>query len=269
MAGMVFTSSFWDDVRGLSIKWRLLSHFLAAGLILYFASPGLHAWWMLVILLFGIVWSSNLFNFMDGADGMAGGMALSGFLFYGLAALGQDNVPIALESLSIATASLAFLLFNFQPARIFMGDAGAIPLGFLAASLGLHGWAQHAWPSWFPLLVFLPFIADSTVTLIKRLTKGESLLEAHRSHYYQRLILMGWSHRKLALWAYGLMIVAGISATIGLTLSLQNLLGTFIFWFCLIGLIMICIDRKWQRFAKTHNQAVVTDFFQHKPESIE
>jgi len=110
----------------------------------------------LVVALFAVAvgWMANLYNFMDGADGMAGGMALIGFSVYALAAAVGGAPAFALVNLCVAAAALGFLVFNFPPARVFMGDAGSIPLGFLAGALGLQGWAQDLWPLWFPLVVF-------------------------------------------------------------------------------------------------------------------
>jgi len=117
-----------------------------------------------------------------------------------------------LVAASIAAAAAAFLVFNFDPARIFLGDAGSTTLGFLAAGLGLIGWRSGTWPLGVPLLVFSPFIVDASVTLAKRMARGEKFWQAHRSHYYQRLVLSGWSHRKTAVAEYGVMIVCGLCA---------------------------------------------------------
>jgi UDP-N-acetylmuramyl pentapeptide phosphotransferase/UDP-N-acetylglucosamine-1-phosphate transferase len=95
----------------------------------------------------------------------------------------------------VAAAAAGFLCFNFHPARIFMGDVGSVPLGFTAGALGLVGWRSGAWPLWFPLLVFAPFILDATVTLLRRALRGEKVWQAHRSHYYQRMVQMGLGHR--------------------------------------------------------------------------
>ena len=95
-----------------------------------------------------------------------------------------------------------FLAFNVPPARMFMGDVGAVPLGFPAAALGALGIALGRWPAWFPVLVFLPFVADATVTLARRALAGERVFEAHRGHYYQRLWQLGAGHRgTLAVYA--------------------------------------------------------------------
>jgi UDP-N-acetylmuramyl pentapeptide phosphotransferase/UDP-N-acetylglucosamine-1-phosphate transferase len=119
-----------------------------------------------------------------------------------------------LVSASIAAAAAAFLLFNFHPARIFLGDAGSTTLGFLAAGLGLTGWHYGVWSLWVPLLVFSPFIVDASVTLARRLMRGEKFWQAHRSHYYQRLVLSGWSHRRTALAEYGVMVCCGCGALV-------------------------------------------------------
>ncbi|MDH5668420.1 MAG: hypothetical protein OEY86_10445, partial [Nitrospira sp.] len=122
------------------------------------------------------------------------------------------NLPLMLVTVSVASAAGAFLLFNTHPARIFLGDAGSTTLGFLAAGLGLIGWQNGTWPLGVPLLIFSPFIVDASVTLTRRMVRGEKFWQAHRSHYYQRLALAGWGHRKTALAEYALMTLCGIGA---------------------------------------------------------
>ena len=201
--------SFLDDIIGLPIIGRLLVHFVAAGgaaasLLLNDTGVG----WVLLAIV-AIVWMTNLYNFMDGMDGLAGGMALFGFGFYALAGVLSGHLPFAFTNAVIAAAAGAFLLFNFHPARIFMGDAGSTLLGFLAACLGLVGWQLGIWTLWFPGLVFSPFIVDATVTLTRRLLRGEKIWRPHREHYYQRLVLSGWGHRRTVLAEYGVMVLCG------------------------------------------------------------
>jgi UDP-GlcNAc:undecaprenyl-phosphate GlcNAc-1-phosphate transferase len=201
--------SFLDDIIGLPIIGRLLVHFVAAG----GAAAGLllnRTGVVLVLLaVVAIVWMTNLYNFMDGMDGLAGGMALFGFGFYALAGVLSGHLPFAVTNAAIAAAAGAFLLFNFHPARIFMGDAGSTLFGFLAACLGLVGWQLGIWTLWFPGLVFSPFIVDATVTLARRLLRGEKVWRPHREHYYQRLVLSGWGHRRTVLAEYGVMALCG------------------------------------------------------------
>lgn len=220
--------SLFDDLRPLSAMLRLLAHTAAAILLVllwvnsFGLSPGrasMSACWVMsapgaLAVALAIVWMTNLFNFMDGADGLAGGMSVIGFGSYAAALVMQANTGGSLGLLvtTLAGASMGFLVFNFPPAKVFMGDAGAIPLGFLAIALGIHGNMLGMWPWWFGCLVFSPFIVDASVTLLRRTLQGHKPWIAHRNHYYQRLILAGWSHRKTTLAYYGVMVVAATTA---------------------------------------------------------
>jgi UDP-GlcNAc:undecaprenyl-phosphate GlcNAc-1-phosphate transferase len=211
-AALLVGISFLDDLVGLPIVGRLIMHFVAAGGVvagLLFGQIGL-GW--LVVAIVATVWMTNLYNFMDGMDGLAGGMAVFGFGFLALASWLAENTSLALVSVSIAASAGAFLFFNFPPARIFLGDAGSTAFGFLAAGLGLIGWRDGTWSLWFPALVFSPFIVDATVTLLKRALQGKRFWQAHRTHYYQRLVISGWGHRKTVFAEYGLMVLCGAVA---------------------------------------------------------
>ena len=209
-AGALAAVSLVDDVLPLPTLVRLAAHLGAAAAVLLL-NTGVTDPVALVLLLLAIAWSTNLYNFMDGSDGLAGGMALIGFGAYALAAHQSGHAALAGLSAGIAVASAAFLLVNFPPARIFMGDVGSVPLGFLAGALGVVGWREGAWPLWFPMLVFAPFACDATLTLLKRLLRRERVWQAHREHYYQRLVRMGFGHRGTALIEYAAM--AGCAAT--------------------------------------------------------
>ncbi|MDD2915769.1 MAG: glycosyltransferase family 4 protein [Gallionella sp.] len=248
----LFALSLLDDVRNLSPGVRLIGHFIAA--LVAVAGAGVSLAWFIPVLLF-VVWMTNLYNFMDGSDGLAGGMALFGFGCYGVGAWMGGNEAFALLNFSVAAAALGFLFLNFHPARIFMGDAGSIPLGFMAAVFGVWGWQTGYWPFWFPLLVFSPFIADATVTLLKRARRGERLSQAHRSHYYQRLVQMGWGHRNTALAEYALMLLAGASALwgIGMDNTAQGCL--LLVWGMVYLAPTIWIDRRWREYQFVEKKA--------------
>jgi hypothetical protein len=197
---------------------------------------------------FAIVWITNLFNFMDGADGLAGGMALFAFSIYAAVAAVNGAMPLAAWSLSVAGASAGFLFFNFSPARVFLGDAGSITLGFLAGAFGIWGWTADAWPVWFPFLVAAPFFLDATATILRRMFSGEPFWHAHREHYYQRLIRSGWSHKRTALCEYALMAASG-----GLAISMlqwsavAQYVGLAIAAVVYVALAHI-VDRRWAAF---------------------
>ncbi len=233
-----------DDVRGLPVLPRFLAQFIAA--IWFLAATGPYSLLLFPLLVLGIVWSANLYNFMDGSNGLAGGMAVIGFGAYAIAAALADDPELALLASILAGAAAGFLVWNFDPARIFLGDAGSIPLGFLAATIGVLGWDRGLWPFWFPGLVFAPFIVDSGLTLAKRLIHRENPFQAHRSHYYQRLIRMGWSHRRLALSAYALMLATSLSALVLRNLSLSTRLLGLALWLAALAALAVIIDRQWR-----------------------
>jgi UDP-N-acetylmuramyl pentapeptide phosphotransferase/UDP-N-acetylglucosamine-1-phosphate transferase len=235
--------SVLDDVRGLPVALRFLAHFVAA--VACLLALGLGGWALLVGTL-AVVWVTNLYNFMDGSDGLAGGMAAIGFGALALAAWLGDAPGLAVFCAAVAGAALAFLRFNFPPTRVFMGDAGSIPLGFMAATLGIVGAMQQAWPWLFPLLVFSPFIVDASVTLARRALRGEKIWRAHRSHYYQRVVLLGASHRQLAVAAYALMLAMAALAFALLFLP-QHAAAVLILSAASYLLIFLAIDRRWHR----------------------
>jgi UDP-N-acetylmuramyl pentapeptide phosphotransferase/UDP-N-acetylglucosamine-1-phosphate transferase len=216
-AAFLTSLSALDDASNLPASMRLTAHALVVGAFL--ASYPAQGWLFNALAFATFIWMINLYNFMDGADGLAGGMTLLGFGALAVAshAAGEaGNADIALFALVFAVAAAAFLCFNFPPASVFMGDAGSVPLGFLAAAIGYLGYSHAVWPYWFPALVFSPFILDSTYTLLKRALRGERIWVAHREHVYQRLILSGWSHRRLALVAYGIMCIVQVAAIFAL-----------------------------------------------------
>lgn len=208
--GVLLAVSLSDDIHGLPVFLRFAVSVLAAG---FLAASLLHehlgAGGVLIATL-AVAWMSHLYNFMDGSDGLAGGMTLFGFAFYGIAAWLAGSTSFALANFSVAAAAAAFLVFNFHPARVFMGDVGSVPLGFLAGALGIMGWIGRDWPWWFPALVFSPFIVDASVTLARRALRRERVWEAHRDHYYQRMVQLGWGHRGTALAGYALMVACGV-----------------------------------------------------------
>ena len=221
-AALLAVVSFVDDLRSLPARLRLGCHGLAAVAALVvlranslrlvedsdrFPWPAVALVWLLCFLW--IVGYTNAFNFMDGIDGLAGGQALVtglGMALIGSVVRGQRSVvsgqwSVASDQWSvplsfiIAGAALGFLPHNFPKARMFMGDVGSAPLGFLLAALVLWIARDHGWWLLIPLgLLHANFVLDTGITLARRILRGERWYEAHREHFYQRLIRSGKSH---------------------------------------------------------------------------
>lgn len=198
--------SFADDLRGLGAGLRLAVQAAAVGLGLW-ALDGrgalaavAPAWIDLPLTAFGWVWFLNLYNFMDGIDGITGTETASiGIGLAGLAAVGAAPEVVAGPALVLAAAAAGFLVWNWHPARIFLGDVGSVPLGYLlglllvtVASSGPVGLAAA-------LLLPLVYLVDATLTLGRRVLRGESPAQAHREHVYQRAVIAGASHSAVSL----------------------------------------------------------------------
>lgn len=220
---LVAAVSFFDDRYSVPPLYRFVVHVAAAAVILYggFSLQKLEIlgvtwhWSYVAGSLFSavfIVWMINLYNFMDGMDGFAGGMAVSGFGAFAILGWMAGHDAFMAISLVISAAAAGFLIFNFPPARIFMGDIGSSVLGLLAASLSLWGARDGVFPFWIAVLVFSPFIVDATVTLIRRMLRREKIWQAHKIHYYQTLVQAGWGHRKTVLLEYAIMLGCGVTA---------------------------------------------------------
>jgi UDP-N-acetylmuramyl pentapeptide phosphotransferase/UDP-N-acetylglucosamine-1-phosphate transferase len=199
----VIIISLIDDIYPLSAKIRFSVQLVSAAAAVYFLGGvdsinfvlfSLDGIWLNLIALLGIIWMTNLYNFLDGIDGYAG----SETLFVGLAAyllFGSET------ALLIAVATAGFLLFNWHKASIFMGDVGSAPLGFIFAILMLYDASTPHFLGWLMLLSLFWF--DATLTLIRRAKRGEKLAQAHKKHAYQRLNQAGLAHDKVVLLAMG------------------------------------------------------------------
>ena len=191
-----------DDRRSRGTAVRLLVQFALAGLCVagLAAGPAGSGLGLLAgaLLTVALVWHVNLFNFMDGADGLAGAQTVMSAL--GAAAVIALTGPHALLPwpLALAGAALGFLRWNWAPARLFLGDSGSYFIGFELAALVIVGGLHGTPPA--PLLILLaPFVVDASLTLLARMRAGEPWWRAHRSHLYQRLVLGGWTARRLAV----------------------------------------------------------------------
>ncbi|MBO0368792.1 glycosyltransferase family 4 protein [Pseudomonas putida] len=210
--GGVALLGFFDDLGHIPARWRLIGHFLAAFWFVYCLGglAPISLWGGAVSLgLVGsllaavfLVWVLNLYNFMDGIDGLASSQAVFVSLAGGVIYLLGGNLGLGTLCLALAAAAAGFLYWNFPPAKIFMGDAGSGFLGLVLGGLALiAGWvAPDLFWAWIILLGL--FVVDATVTLLRRLLRGEKVYEAHRSHAYQFASRQYGSHLKVTLAAW-------------------------------------------------------------------
>jgi UDP-N-acetylmuramyl pentapeptide phosphotransferase/UDP-N-acetylglucosamine-1-phosphate transferase len=208
--------SLWDDVRPLPAVGRLTVHLAAAVATVSLVGPvqeislgslgaydlGAAAWPLSVLWLVGM---TNAFNFMDGIDGIAGLTAAVAAACLAVAAAAAGMLPVAIVAAALAAGAAGFLLSNWAPARVFMGDVGSTFCGFTIAALPL----VLPEPGRGPLLLVAtaamwPFVFDAGTTLLRRVVARENILETHHDHLYQRLVIAGWSHRSVA-GLYGLL----------------------------------------------------------------
>jgi UDP-N-acetylmuramyl pentapeptide phosphotransferase/UDP-N-acetylglucosamine-1-phosphate transferase len=220
--------SLIDDRHNLRAGVRLLVQAVVVAVLLYFYRPPDMPVMLLPVALVFLVWMINLYNFMDGMDGFAGGMAVIGFGTYALLAWQAGHPELALGCAVIAAAAAGFLLLNFPPARLFMGDSGSTVLGLLAGLVILQAHDEGILPLWLGILVFSPFIVDASITLVARVLRGERFWLPHKNHYYQRVVQLGWGHKRTVLAEYGLMLAcsgAAVAAA-GMTIYAQTAIIT-------------------------------------------
>ena len=242
MAGTLLSLvSFLDDIYDLSAKLRLVVQATVAGVGLYFLggfeildfglfqiTSSLFNNLFAVIL---IMWFINLYNFLDGINGYAGSeaifLALAGFLLFG------DN-----HFLILLVSVLGFLYWNWNQAKIFMGDVGSTLLGYNVAIFTIYYSNQESSDFWIWIVLFSLFWFDATITLLKRALNGEVLSQAHKKHLYQRLTQQGWSHYKVTNWA-----IVFNSVLLLMVYFVSNVFLVFIMSLMLLYVIMRVIER--------------------------
>jgi Fuc2NAc and GlcNAc transferase len=211
-AAMIAAVGWLDDLRPMSRRARLATQACASAVLVFAIVVQFGGGMMGVALAAGLfmagIWWINLFNFMDGIDGIAGTQALSmlgGALLAG-ALFHPESVggPTWSMMLILCAAGLGFLWHNWAPARIFMGDTGSTYLAFMIFALALfsihEGWLDHA----FWLISGALFISDASITLIRRMLTGQAWIEAHRSHAYQKLAARWRSHARVSATCFAI-----------------------------------------------------------------
>lgn len=216
--GIVALVGWLDDIHRLPYRIRLAVQVISSAIIFitigYFhtiTAPfvgDIHLYSIgIPLALLWIMGLTNAYNFMDGIDGIAGGQALIAGLGWAIIGFMSGQSPVGLIGLLLSASSLGFLFHNWPPARIFMGDVGSAFIGFTLAVLPIIAGQRNPRFMVAGILVVWPFIFDTSITLIRRLTRGENIFVAHRSHIYQRLVIAGYSHRFVTLIYMGLALI--------------------------------------------------------------
>lgn len=246
---LVAIIGFADDHGHIAARWRLLGHFIAAAWLMFglqgmgpvqifntLVDPG---WLGGALAVFYLVWMLNLYNFMDGIDGIASMQAI--FVCVSGAALAwlTGHPSLIATPLLLAAAVAGFLIWNFPPARIFMGDAGSGFLGLVLGGLSLEAGRQAPELMWSWLILLGVFIVDATVTLFRRLANREKVYQAHRSHAYQYAARHYSSHRTvtLAVLAVNVLWLLPLAAGVGVGL-LDGIVGLVLAY---IPLVLLAI----------------------------
>jgi UDP-N-acetylmuramyl pentapeptide phosphotransferase/UDP-N-acetylglucosamine-1-phosphate transferase len=204
--------SWVDDLVGAPIALRLVAQVLAAIAMVTMDSPSLNVliWPLLVLWVVGL---TNVYNFMDGIDGMAGLQAVVAGVAWYLLGSRFAMSGLAQVGLVLAAASAGFLVHNFPKARVFLGDVGSVFLGYSFATLTVRAsLANPGGPLFFSCALFLwPLLFDALFTMLRRWRLGQRVTEAHRDHLYQRLVKNGISHARVSL-VYALLSIHGVAA---------------------------------------------------------
>jgi UDP-GlcNAc:undecaprenyl-phosphate GlcNAc-1-phosphate transferase len=226
--GLLLATGLIDDLRGISAPMKLLIQLIAAVLAYQFgfrievlslgSAEFALGWLSLPLTLLWVVGVTNAFNLIDGLDGLATGVALVALATITFAAVHLGNYEVAIVCAALVGALLGFLRYNFNPARIFLGDSGSLFVGFLLAVLSVHGSLKTA----TAVLMVVPLCAlaipllDTALAIFRRWLRGVPLFGPDTRHIHHRLLASGWSHRRAVATLY---LAAGIVATFGLTVA--------------------------------------------------
>jgi glycosyltransferase WbpL len=206
---IIATIGLIDDIKNLPVLIRAIAYVLGAVLSIYliggFSSLSINnfsihlSYFGYILSVLFVVWLTNLYNFMDGTDGFAAIQTICVALFCGLLLFSSDNMSFAIILFCLASSTIGFLILNWAPAKIFMGDVGSCTLGFLFGLFSIYTEKNGIISIGVWIILLAPFIGDATFTLLKRIINGEKWYKAHNSHAYQKLYQLGVSHRNLAI----------------------------------------------------------------------
>lgn len=265
---IIFLLGLVDDIYNLTPKFKLFVQ-LGAALIAFllgvkieilfnpFGNPIILGMWSMPITIIWLVGISNAMNFIDGVDGLAGGVSAISAVTLGVVAIYTHQPISALVAAILAGSMMGFLLFNFHPAKIFMGDSGALFSGFILAALSVTGVLKTvAVTILLPIMILAVPIMDISYSTFRRLFKGSSPFVADADHIHHRLLKAGFSHNRTVIIFYLLCIAAGSIATIFVGAYRLYLVLVLVILFIMLILANIS---KARHLEELHNKAITED----------
>ena len=262
LGGMAILVSAWailswrDDQTDLSARLRLCFQLLFALLtILAFGyvthieyASGLFvslSLWGALLTFIGIIWMANLYNFMDGMDGLASSQTIVAAITLAFWFWQAGDIPLATVCLILASATYGFILWNWQPAKVFLGDVGSVSIGAFFATLIVYANTRYAIPVLSLVALFGVFVFDASITILLRAARGDKIWLPHRSHYYQRMAALGYPHARIVIVQIVLMLCCSILATISVIdhAKLSTVIGVELIILLLAAIVITIVER--------------------------
>ena len=258
LPGVLFLAivGWFDDKRPISFMLRLLVQLAVSLWLLGFSwvQFSMSNIGLFLVAMVAMVWMMNLYNFMDGSNGMAGFQGVFAGVTIAVLLHADGQYAMALLALGVAASCAGFLPLNFPRARVFMGDVASVPLGFIFASLAVYGILVGSLSWQVVCLLMSVFIVDATLTLFARVIRGEQWYTAHAQHIYQRLIGQGWSHRRVLLVYQAINVVLVLPAIMLAEIYPQFAMMTVVFNFLLLGACWQLANRRLGMLAEVHRR---------------
>lgn len=239
----IFLISLLDDIFECSNLLRLFVHFLICTIVIL--DFNFQNFYISLFYLISLVWITNLYNFVDGIDGLAGSMTLIGFSALGAAAFMSNDVVNLCICLTLIFTTIPFLYFNFFKSVIFLGDSGAVTLGFMAGFIGLSGWVNESWPIWFPTLVFSTIGADATLTVIIKIFSKTNPLIPHKEYFFHKLVDLGIPKKFVTYIYFSFMFLSASLAIFLLSSSINTIYIIFYSFLLFLFIILMSIHYLW------------------------
>ncbi len=243
LSTLIFLISLLDDFFDISIYLRLFVHFITCGLLIFLLDFDFFL--VSIFFLISLIWITNLYNFMDGINGLSAFMLIFGFLPLGYISYTHGDFELSGNIFLLVFLIIPFLYFNFIKNKIFLGDAGAVTIGFIAGGVGLYGWKFGYWPIWFPTILFSIFGADATLTLILRVVYKKNPLMPHKTYFFHKLIDLGFEKNVISIFYAIAMIFSSTLSLILLHSSLNTIYLSLSIYYLLLLFILLFIHFKW------------------------